>query len=151
MGSRLHAGMSRIPAPETPKETPEIEYVKWLAQMQTDLAQSHNGVLLQGARPAPLGGVDAGTGTVRLTGSAGRLVGWSVRETGGVNGAVIRLHDSRDTSGTVIAVISVNAGQAQTIWLDAGVSFVDALAAELVTGANLSTAIEGSVYLGAAT
>lgn len=146
---RQHAAMAVIPEAE-PRETTEMDYLKWLLSMQTDVAETLNGVLLKGARPAPFGVVDSSLGVVRLTSSAGRLVGWSLREFGGVNPAVIRLRDSRDTSGTIVSVITLAANGAQNQWIHPGVSFVDALSAELVTGANLSASVEGAIYFGAA-
>lgn len=145
---RMHAGMATVPAPQE-KGTHEIDFVRWLQQMQTDLADTLGGVMLRGARPVQIG--TAAGGTARVSTSPGRLVGWSVRIPAlGALPGVLKLHDGQDASGDVIAVINLPAGGSNTTWLaPGGVSFQYGLFAEIVTG-GVEPAIEGAVYLGAA-
>lgn len=144
---RLHAGMATVPAPEPEKSTPEIEYVRWLQQMQTDLTATLGGVMLRGARPVQIG--TAQGGTLRPSTSPGRLVGWSVRIPAlGALPGVLKLHDGQDANGDVIAVINLPPGGSDTKHFGGGgISFQYGLFVEIVTG-GVETAIEGAVYLG---
>jgi hypothetical protein len=74
----------------------------------------------------------------------GRLVGWSVRAAGGA--VTVDLYDGRDTSGDVLASISLAAGQsdAQTM-MPAGITFADGVYAD-VQGAGQ---LVGAVWIGA--
>lgn len=138
----LNAAMATVPPPAE-KDTSEIDYVRWLQQMQTDLVESVNGVMLRGARPVQVGG-SAG-GTMRPTSSGGRLVGWSLRETSGEAPAVVRLYDGRSADAPLVAVVAVGQGLAETQWMaPGGISLTEGLFVELVG------AIEGAVFLGAA-
>lgn len=137
-----------IDAPDQPDPDREIEYVRWLSQMQTDLAQSIGGITLQGARPVTLT-LGSSTGSVLST-VGGRLVGWSIRETGGVNPLVLRFRNGGDSGQPVIATAYAPAGQVTAPWMPPGVSYTEGLYLEVVTGTGLSTSLEGAVYLGAA-
>ena len=143
---------SRVTTLEAPDQsdeaTAQTEYVRWLSQLQADVAQSLGGVMLQAARPVPVGIAPGGTLTpIR---SAGRLVGWSLHETTGANPAVVRLWDGREPGSKPLAYITIPAGAAVNEWIPPGISITDALLVDLVTGGSLSTSIEGVVYLGAA-
>lgn len=148
MKGRLHAGMSVVPAPVPPEEgTKEIDYVRWLQQMQTDLTETLGGVMLRGARAVPIG--TATGGTQRPTSSPGRLVGWSLRETVGTQAAVVRFYDGRDASAPLVATASLPQGSDRMAWLSpGGISLQEGLFVEFVGG--LSQTVEGAVYLGAA-
>lgn len=76
--------------------------------------------------------------------AAGRLVGWSLYASGGP--VRLLLHDGHDTTGDVIAVVDLVAGENETVWLGpGGVSFVEALYVEQIgTGTPL-----GSLWIGA--
>jgi hypothetical protein len=137
-----------IDAPDQAEPEGDIQFVRWLSQMQTDLAQSIGGITLQAARPHTLT-LGSATGS-QLSGVAGRLVGWSVRETGGVNPLAARLRNGADNAQPIIAEIYAEAGKVDTKWLPPGVSFTEGLYLEVVTGTGLSTSIEGTVYIGAA-
>lgn len=145
-GAQLHSAMATVPStPE--KSTREIDYVRWLQQMQTDLTETLGGVMLRGARPVQVG--TAAGGTMRPTSAPGRLVGWSLRETGGTAAAVVRMYDGRDATAPLVAVVTLSQGTSGTDWLSpGGVSLTEGLYLELVGG--LSQLVEGVVYLGAA-
>lgn len=137
-----------VDAPDQAEPDSQIEYIRWLSQMQTDLAQSIGGITLQAARPHTLS-LGTATGS-QLSGVAGRLVGWSIRESAGVNPLVVRLRNGADASQPIIAEVYAPAGQVSNQWMPPGVSFTEGLYLEVVTGTGLSTSIEGAVYLGAA-
>jgi hypothetical protein len=147
---RLHAGMSVVPAPVPPEEgTKEIDYVRWLQQMQTDLTETLGGVLLRGARPVQIGSADGAT--TRPATSAGRLVGWSLRvSTLATDPGVVQLRDGADANGSVIAVIIIPPGRSEQHWMaPGGISFQNGLFAEILSGAGLSVP-QGAVFLGGA-
>ena len=138
------AAAARITVPDQPdNQIREIDYIRWLSQMQADIAESLGGVMLRGARPVPIGTAPGGS-PHPLT-SPGRLVGWSVRETSGADAAVVALWDAREAGSRPLAYISLAGGASDTRMLSPGVSVVDALFVEVVSGA-----VEGVVYLGAA-
>jgi hypothetical protein len=115
------------------------ELAKWTAGLQSGLQQFINGNRLTAHRPVPAGGR-------RLAwASQGRLVGWSVRATGGA--VLVLLRDGReDGQGDVLAVLDLADGQTETVSLGVpGVAFGEALYLER-TGAGQLT---GSLYLGA--
>lgn len=135
------AAAARIAVPE--QTDPATDLIRWLAQMQTDLAASLGGVMLQGALPVPVG--TAPGGSPRPLSSPGRVVGWSIHETGGVSPALVRIWDGREAGTKPIAYIQVAAGATVNHWQGfGGVSVTDALLVEVVSGAA-----EGVVYLGA--
>lgn len=136
-----------VTVPDQP-DPPEVEYMRWLSQMQSDLAQSIGGITLQAARPVTLT-LGTATGSA-LSGVGGRLVGWSVRETGGTNPLVLRFRNGTDADQPVIGEAYTPAGQVTSQWFPPGVSFTEGLFLEVVTGAGLSTSLEGAVYLGGA-
>lgn len=151
MRGQLHSAMATVPTvdPATERDTGEIAYVRWLQQMQADLAETLGGVMLRGARPVQIGTADGGT--MRPTSAPGRLVGWSIRETSGANPALVRLYNGRDFAAPLVACITPATGKADSQWFaPGGISLTEGLAVEFVSGAGLSTAIEGTVYLGAA-
>jgi hypothetical protein len=133
---------------QSDQATDHTEYIRWLSQLQADVAQSLGGIMLQGARPVPLGTAPGGTKT--LSRSAGRLVGWSLHETSGTNPALVRFWDGREAGANPLAYISVPAGLTVNMWNPPGISVTDALLVEFVTGGSLSTTVEGVAYLGAA-
>lgn len=145
----LNAAMATVPPP-VEKATDEIDYVRWLQQMQTDLVESVNGVMLRGARAVQIG--DTAGGTMRPTSSGGRLVGWSLREITGTKAAVVRLYDGRSTDAPLVAVVTLPQGAAATEWMaPGGISLTEGLFIEFVDGGGtLSTDVEGAVFLGAA-
>lgn len=154
--------MRRTPLPQGPasarldvevptqsdEATDHTEYIRWLSQLQADVAQSLGGIMLQGARPVPIGLAPGGTKTAIR--SPGRLVGWSLHETTGANPALVRFWDGREVGANPLGYVTVNAGQAINLWNPPGISITDALLVEFVTGGGLSTSVEGVVYLGAA-
>lgn len=126
----------------------EVDYVRWAMQLQADLAASLGGVMLRGAHPVPIGTAPGGSN--RPTSSPGRVVGWSIRETGGTSGCVMRLFDGRDTSGSLLATVQVAASPAaassqQTWFGNSGISITDALYVD-ISGTGV---LEGCLYLGA--
>ena len=116
----------------------ELERVR--TELATGLQQFQNGTRLQGARYVPVG---SGGRNLAWAGQ-GRLVGWSLRATGGA--VSVDLHDSRDDSGDTIVTIDLATGTSQTIWLGpGGVSLVEGLRV-VPSGAGVLT---GSVFIGA--
>lgn len=141
---RHHAGPAAarldiaVPDQEDP---PESEYVRWLTQLQADLAQSLGGVALRAARPVAIGSAPNSSG--RPLSSPGRIVGWSIRETAGA-AAAVRLWDGREAGGQLLATVALAASDSHTVMpTGGGISVSDALFVEVVTGA-----VEGVVYLG---
>jgi hypothetical protein len=125
----------------------EVDVFRWLAQMQADVVESVGGIMLRSARVVPL--------TVLPTivsASPGRLVGWSLRiPVFGANPAVVRLRDGDSAAADLISVINLPAASSSNVWLSpGGVSFQNGLFVEVVTGGSLETAVEGTLYLGAA-
>lgn len=122
-----------------------LQFARMQAELTQGLQESHNGQLLLGARPLQVGAT--GANTLAWAGP-GRLVGWSVRATGGAMTVLIR--DARSDSGDILAAIELAAGQAQTIWLGpGGVSFGEGIYVQAVQAVPGNGAIQGAVYLGA--
>lgn len=129
-------------------QVPEVEYVRWALQLQADLAASLSGVELRGALPIPIGSAPAGS--MRPLSSPGRIVGWSLHETGGTNPAVVRLWDGRESGANPLAYISVPAGGTDNRWQGGGgISVTDALMIDTESGGSLSQTVEGVLYIGA--
>jgi hypothetical protein len=85
-----------------------------------------------------------------LSASPGRLVGWSLRETGGTNGFAARFYNGDSPAADVVAIAGAGAGAVTTQLFPAGgVSFTEGLYLALATGGSLSSSVEGVVYLGA--
>jgi hypothetical protein len=80
------------PAPE--RATINTEWSRWVTQLMTDLAQSKDGVALQGALPVSVGWDEAGRGPqIIASASAGRLLGYSFVETAG-QAVTVHFHDA---------------------------------------------------------
>jgi hypothetical protein len=105
------------------------------AEIRAGLLETTNALRLQGSRNLP---IYANTTAWR---GPGRLMGWSVRETAAAP-ATVTLHDGRDSSGAVLGVLNLAAGEADTQPLPA-VSVTESLYVA-VTGA-----VQGSIYFGA--
>ncbi|MEU0788019.1 hypothetical protein ABZ341_41635 [Streptomyces sp. NPDC006173] len=146
---RLHSAMATVPPPEPEKGTHEIDFVRWIQQMQTNLAETVGGVLLRGARPVQIG--SANGATIRASVSPGRLVGWSMRvSTLATDPAVVHFRDGQDANADLIAAVVVAPGRDAQQWLaPGGISFQNGLFVEILTGAGLSTP-QGAVFLGGA-
>lgn len=114
-----------------------LEGAKLRAEMQAGLSDFQRGLRVTGAAYRPLV-----ANAVVYNGSR-RLVGWSVRAVGGA--ATLTLHDGRTADDDVIATVGLSAdGATDTQWMGpAGVSFVEALYAE-VTGT-----LVGALWIGA--
>ena len=141
----LNSAMATVPTQEKVPE--EVDFVRWISQMQTNLAETVGGVLLRAARPVQVG-VAEGAQNLAST-SAGRLVGWSLRESTGTSPAVVRVWDGRDNTGALVACVNLGQGASETQWMaPGGVSFQHGLFVEVIEGDGLSVAVEGAVYLG---
>jgi hypothetical protein len=106
-----------------------------------DGVRTLNAVQQLGATPRPIRANQSGP----LSTSAGRLAGYSVRETSGTAAAVLRLRDGEDVSdpGNILITISLSAGESTRDWyLPLGVSFTAGLYVEIVSGA-----IEGAAFI----
>lgn len=105
-----------------------------------DELQSLNGIHRRGAIARSIL-VGAGPVTQKLSVSAGRLAGYSIRETAGAV-AVVRLRDGVDAGGDLIAPIALAANASSAWWfMPHGISFGAGLFLEVVAGA-----VEGAVY-----
>lgn len=124
-------------APADPALLQLVRDVTVAVHQVRDGLRSLDAVQAYGALARPL------TGTGPLSASAGRLAGWTLRETAGA-AAAIRLRDGTDTSTlrNVLATIALAADASVAHWaLPAGISYSFGLYAEVVTGA-----VEGAVY-----
>jgi hypothetical protein len=142
--------MATVPPPQPPeKGTPEIDYVRWAMQLQTDMAETLGGVLLRGARPVQIG--SANGATTRASTSPGRLVGWSMRvSTLSADPGVVQLRDGFDGNADIIAVITIPPGRDAQQWMaPGGISFQNGLFVEILSGAGLAVP-QGALYLGGA-
>lgn len=114
-----------------------MELQRITSELRAGLAEFHNGTRITGARYVGV--------TRRLAwGGSGRLVGWSVQAVDGPVRCV--LHDGRDASGDVLAIVDLVDTESDCQWFGpGGVAFGEALYLD-VTGAGTLT---GSVWLGA--
>lgn len=119
----------------------ELERIK--DTLSTGLRESNNAVPLQGARYV---GVGTAGGRTMAWGGSGRLVGWSLRATGGPVTVVLR--DSRTDTGDVIAYVELTDASSDTQWFGpGGISFGEGLYVQAIApGAGV---IQGAVWLGA--
>lgn len=112
-----------------------------MGQLHTGL-KTLRGVQQLGADPRVLRGVSQS-----VSHSPGRLAGFVLRETSGVNPALVRLHDSAhtlDSAGDLVSIISLSANESARDWMmPGGISFAYGLYVEIVSGT-----IEGVIYLG---
>lgn len=100
-----------------------------------------NAVQQLGATPRPIRANQSGP----LSTSAGRIAGYSVRETSGTAAAVLRLRDGEDTSdpGNILITLALAAGACVESWLlPVGVTFTAGLWAEIVSGD-----VEGAAFI----
>ena len=88
---------------------------------------------------------------VYSTGNAGKLIysrqatvtGWSFRETSGTVGAVLRIVDGQDNTGTLIAALSLSGGQAAAVSLaPGGLAALSGVYIDVVSGT-----VEGAVWV----
>jgi hypothetical protein len=129
-----------ITVPDQDDPPGDVEWVRWLSQLQADLSESINGVALRAARPVSVG---TGGGPRPLS-SPGRIVGWSLKETTGAAGAYLRIWDGREAGGgQLLACISVAQGITTNHSTPGGINVSDAVYVEVVSGA-----VEGVIYLG---
>lgn len=139
----------------TPAElAASIAITQWGAELTAALSQSLNGVYLRGSRPVPVSTHPAaGTGpatvygTQQISGSAGRLTGWTFRVPVSAPGAAhVDLYDGRDNTGQLVGTATILAGQSEK-FQHHGIAFVYGLYADITgTGAD---SLLGAVYLGA--
>ena len=116
------------------------QFERWSAQLATGLQSFEGALALQGARNIPVG---VGGRTLAQAGQ-GRLVGWSLRATGGA--VTVAIRDSRESdNGDVVALVELAAETSKEIWLGSGVSFVNGLYVK-VTGPGQ---FQGSLWIGA--
>ncbi|NUO44680.1 MAG: hypothetical protein HOV82_21930 [Streptomyces sp.] len=143
----LNSAMATVPTQD--KGSDEIDFVRWFSQLEGNLAETLGGVLLRAARPVQVGDA-AGAQNLAST-SAGRLVGWSLREATGAAPGVVRIWDGRDNQGALLACINLGQGASETQWMaPGGVSFQHGCFVEIIAGGGLSADVEGAVFLGGA-
>lgn len=142
----LNSAMATVPTEKAPEE---VDFVRWFSMLQGNLAETLGGVLLRAARPVQVG-VAANAQNLAST-SAGRLVGWSLRESTGTAPGVVRIWDGRDNQGALLACVNLGQGASETQWMaPGGVSFQHGLYVEIISGGGLSDDVEGAVFLGGA-
>lgn len=132
----------------------QIAYTKWGAELTAALSQTLNGVYLRGSKPVPVsthpaaGGGPATTyGTQQISGSAGRLTGWTFRVPVSAPGAAhVDFYDGRDNTGQLVGSVTILAGQSDK-FQHHGIAFVYGLFAD-ITGTGADSLI-GAAYLGA--
>lgn len=139
-----------------------METHRLLAGLMADLSESMNGLTLRGARAIPVGTAPNGTLRPLSSGAAGRLVGWSLRESSGTAGVLVRIFDGHDANGTLLATIPLAAATVSVADAEkslgslphGGVSITDGCIIVLSDPVNVSNpatgTIEGSVWIGAA-
>lgn len=152
------AGYSEAPV----RDSSELETMRLLAGVMANLADSVNGLTLRGARAIPIGTAPGGTLRAQGSGAAGRLVGWSLRESSGTAGVLVRIFDGHDANGTLLATIPLAAATVGVTGPEfsietlpgGGVSITDGLVVVLSDPLNLTTpatgTVEGSIWIGAA-
>jgi hypothetical protein len=109
-------------------------------RLRASMTHSSLAVALQAAevRQVQTGAKDSIVST-----SAGRLVGWALRETAGAT-ATAYLRDGVDAGGDIIVPISLSANEStRDVYIPGGLSFGRGLYLDVVTGS-----VEGSVWLG---
>ncbi|HVT14562.1 MAG TPA: hypothetical protein VHQ90_00075 [Thermoanaerobaculia bacterium] len=75
------------------------------------------------------------TGSQRILGGTGLLMGWAVLETGGVAAATLELYDGFDATAQLVAVIALLASQSTRDWLGpGGVQLSEGLFVNVVSG-----------------
>lgn len=117
----------------------ELERIR--AQLEAGLAETHNGLRIQGARYLPVGG------RPEAWNAAGRLVGWSVHNPAPYP-VIVYLRDGQDTFGDrVVGIIDLDAGETQTVSLGGpGVFFTAGLYLDRQAEGNQP--LVGAVYIG---
>lgn len=112
-----------------------------LERLRQDLALGRGGVALQGAEVRQINPGQAGN---KVSGSAGRLMGWTFRELTGAGTALIYIRDGIDNTGLLVAVISLGAREsARDNFGPAGLSIGAGLFVDVAQGS-----VEGALYLG---
>ena len=112
-----------------------------LERLRAELAKSRGGVLIRGAEVRQ---IRTGNQSSQLAGAAGRLVGWSFRETAGAV-ATLYLRDGRDSTGDIIAALQLAPNEStRDSYFPGGLGFQLGLFVDVAAGT-----VEGSVYLGA--
>lgn len=139
-GAHWHPGLTaphtRVidPVKDADPETVFNDGIAWLTQLMTDVAQSLNGVALQGALPVEFGYDAAGRGPrLAISRSAGRLLGYSLYETNGADVTVnFYDNDQGTTEGTDVWHAKATANSVTNL-LDIRASFSVGLSVEFVT------------------
>lgn len=102
-----------------------------------------NSLPVKGALALPIG-VATNAKTV-LSNSAGRCVGWSIKEATGAAAAELDLLDGTNVDGNLLFPITLAAGESSREWFGpSGISFGVGLFTQLVSGS-----VTGTVWIGA--
>jgi hypothetical protein len=119
-----------------------------VSNFNDQVGQLHRGIrTLNAAQRIGVEARPANGASQRLSSSPGRLAGWSLYNPA-ATAVQIRVRDSPDTQGDVIAEISVLATADATRWLfPAGVGYATGLYLDYVTGGGNALPLEGAVYL----
>jgi hypothetical protein len=115
---------------------------RYAAQLASGLRSFEGAIALQASRNVPVG---VG-GRILAQAGQGRLVGWSLRATGGA--VTVAIRDSREgDAGDILAFVELAAETSETVHLGGGISFVNGLVvvATTVDGGQL----QGSLWVGA--
>lgn len=123
------------------REAAEIAAVRWLTQLQTDLAETVGGVLLRGARVVQIGASVGGT--ARPTTAANALVGYGIRNLSDVDPATVLLRDGGDNAGDLVMPLVLAPAESARDWFGpGGLGLSQGLFVDVVSGA-----VDGAVYL----
>lgn len=115
--------------------------VRWLAQLETDLAETVGGTLLRGARAVPVG-LAAGA-TTRPTTAPGALVGYGIRNLSDVAAATVLLRDGSDAAGDLVMPLELAPGESARDWFGpGGIGLSQGLYVDVAAGS-----VDGAVYL----
>ena len=120
-----------------------VLFTEQVAHLQAATAKSVSGNALVAAEPVPLVGSPVASQVIRM--NTCRLVGYAIRETTGVATAKLNLRLEFRPGGQILVPINLAANEsAREWWGPTGLSFIDGMYLEIVSGS-----IEGAVFLGA--
>jgi hypothetical protein len=74
------------------------------------------GLVVAGPGPATSYPLASGTGNAQATSAAGRLLGFTIAETGGSAGATVRLYSGTDNTGVRLATVTLDINESVREW-----------------------------------
>jgi len=124
-----------------------VEYLEGIVTVLTHLHNNVNALRSRASVPITCAeAIPISSQSQKLAVSAVRLAGYSLHETTGTTGAVIRLHDGISTDGDSLVPISLGMGESVRDWFgdqrSGGVAFPTGMYLEVVSGS-----LEGSIWV----